>query len=96
MSTTTHSEVKLSYQRTFDDICKEPRRPLLFRLHHHDSCATHFNEKLKLLVASSYENDENVFSRVIEAFRIREDSESFMQRSEVVSIPGICICSAIK
>ena len=73
MSTTTHSEDKLSYRRTFDDTCKGPRLPLLFR-RHHDSCATRFDEKLKILVASSYETDENAVLRALEGLRQGERS----------------------
>ena len=60
MSTTTHSEQKLSYERTFNDVSE--RRPLIFRLQE-SSSATHFDERLKLLAASKLKKP---FSRALE------------------------------
>ena len=60
MSTTTHSEQKLSYERTFNDVSE--RRPLIFRLQE-SSSATHFDERLELLAASKLKKP---FSRALE------------------------------
>ena len=52
MNTSLLTEIKLSYDRSFDDMVDG--KHLLFRLHSHKFCRTLFHPKEKVLVASSH------------------------------------------